>query len=78
MGKPMTKIGTVDPAFKAAPGDFFSKLRAGGSYGQPAPQIPAAVPASKVQSATTTPLASSFMGTAAPSQTKPNGYKVVG
>jgi hypothetical protein len=73
------KFATVDPNFvPATGGNFFSNMANGTYKNQPAPQIPAAVPASTVQSATPTTLANSFIGTTTTGQTKPNGYKVVG
>jgi hypothetical protein len=80
MGKPMKQIAIMDPNFAPATGGgFFRNMANGTIRSQPAPQMPAAVPAVGVQPATPTTLANSFMGTAAPaSRSMPNGYKVVG
>jgi hypothetical protein len=78
-GMPMTRIARLDPGFQVAPGDFFAKLRAGGSYSQPAPGVPPVMPTTGVRTVTSTPLANSFINNTAPyGQPNKSGYEIVG
>ena len=77
----MVPFATVNPEYQVAPGDFFSKLRAGGSPRRPtpAPGVPPVMPTTGVRTVTSTPLANSFINNTAPyGQSNKSGYEIVG